>query len=124
MQILIKTLIIIFFFILSYQIFLAHFYVSLEGLENYREYDKNDPNNVLILAQQNAGNIEVLRKSIDDLSGVKQDIKEIRGDITNLNNQVDDLLQAQQSYLNENMPSSPPNITGAVDEKEEDPIVV
>lgn len=120
MQILIKSLIIIFFFILSYQIFLAHFYVSIEGLENYQEYDKKDPNNVMILAQQNAGNIEVLRKSIDDLSGVKQDIKEIRGDITNLNNQVDDLLQAQQSYLNENMPNKTPNITGAVDEKEDE----
>lgn len=124
MQILIKSLIIIFFFILSYQIFLAHFSVSMEGLENYQEYDKKDPNNVMILAQQNAGNIEVLRKSIDDLSGVKQDIKEIRGDINNLNNQVDDLLQAQQSYLNDNMPNKTPNITGAVDDKEEEPKVV
>ena len=40
----------------------------MEGLENYKEYDTNDPNNVMILAQQNAGNIEVLRKQFDNIS--------------------------------------------------------
>ena len=63
----INILIVFFIILIIYQIFLAHFSNNvIEGLENYKEYDTNDPNNVMILAQQNAGNIEVLRKQFDD----------------------------------------------------------
>ena len=59
----INLLIIIFIILITYQIFLAHFSNSIiEGLEDYKDYDTNDPNNVMILAQQNAGNIEVLKQ--------------------------------------------------------------
>lgn len=115
-----KSIILFFFILISYQLILAlleYNNQTIEGLENYQEYDKND---VMILAKQNAGNIEVLRKSVDDLSGLKQEVRDIQSDIVHLNSQVDDLVQAQQSYLNENMPSKPPEITGALDDKEEE----
>jgi len=115
-----KSIILFFFILISYQLILAlldYNNQTIEGLENYQEYDKND---VMILAKQNAGNIEVLRKSVDDLSGLKQEVRDIQSDIVHLNSQVDDLVQAQQSYLNENMPSKPPEITGALDDKEKE----
>lgn len=115
----INLLIIIFFLLIIYQIFLAHFFNSIiEGLEDYKEYDTNDPNNVMILAQQNAGNIEVLRKQFDNISGLNQEVQDISGNVANLTKQVDDLVKAQEDYLAQNLPAEPPEITGAEDEDE------
>ena len=116
----INLLIIIFIVLIVYQIFLAHFsYGIIEGLDNYKEYNTNDPNNVMILAQQNAGNIEVLKQQFDKISGLKQHIEDMRGNIDNLTKQVDDLVQAQEDYLAQNLPAEPPVVTGAEDEGEE-----
>jgi hypothetical protein len=121
----INFLIIIFIILIAYQIFLAHFsYSTIEGLENYKEYDTSDPNNVMILAQQNAGNIEVLKQQFDKISGLKQQVEDISGNMVNLTKQVDDLVQAQQDYLAQNLPAEPPEITGAedeIDEEQEEP---
>lgn len=115
----INLLIIIFIILITYQIFLAHFSNNIiEGLENYKEYDTNDPNNVMILAQQNAGNIEVLKQEFDKISGLKQQVNDISGNLINLTKQVDDLVQAQQDYLAQNLPAEPPEVTGAEDEEE------
>lgn len=115
----INLLIIIFIILITYQIFLAHFSNNIiEGLENYKEYDTNDPNNVMILAQQNAGNIEVLKQEFDKISGLKQQVNDISGNLVNLTKQVDDLVQAQQDYLAQNLPAEPPQVTGAEDEEE------
>jgi hypothetical protein len=118
MLLLINILIVLFVLILSYQIFLAHFYQK-EGLENYKEYDTSDPNNVMILAQQNAGNIEVLRRSLDNLTGLKEEVEDISGNVVTLTTQVNDLLQAQQDYISQVTPPEPPEISGAVEEEEE-----
>jgi len=118
----INLLIIIFIILITYQIFLAHFSDSIiEGLENYKEYDTQDPNNVMILAQQNAGNIEVLKQEFDKISGLKQQVDDISGNMINLTKQVDDLVQAQQDYLAQNLPAEPPEVTGAEDVDEEEP---
>ena len=118
----INFLIIIFIILIIYQIFLAHFSDSIiEGLENYKDYDTNDPNNVMILAQQNAGNIEVLKQEFEKISGLKQEVDDISGNMVNLTKQVDDLVEAQADYLAQNLPAEPPEITGAEDEDEEDP---
>ena len=57
---LIKLLIVFFTFLIGYQLFLFIFKKGelIEGLENeeYKAYNKDDPNGALILAQQNAGN--------------------------------------------------------------------
>jgi|688.fasta_scaffold281273_3 hypothetical protein len=121
----INLLIIIFIILMTYQIFLAHFSDSIiEGLENYKEYDTNDPNNVMILAQQNAGNIEVLKQEFEKVSGLKQQVDDISGNMINLTKQVDDLVQAQQDYLAQNLPAEPPEISGADDEEDTEEIVV
>ena len=57
---LVNVLIVFFLLLILYQIFLAYFN-CVEGLDNYQNYDLNNPNNALILAQQNAGNIEFLK---------------------------------------------------------------
>lgn len=115
----VNLLIIIFIILIIYQIFLAHFSDSIiEGLENYKEYDTSDPNNVMILAQQNAGNIEVLKQQFDKISGLKQHVEDMSGNIDNLTKQVDDLVQAQQDYLAQNLPAEPPEVTGADEEEE------
>jgi len=116
---LILFLIILFVIIISYQLFLAHVGVT-EGLENYKEYDTNDPNNAMILAQQNAGNIEVLKTNFDGLSGLKQIVTDMSGNITNLQTQVDGLVQAQQDYISQSGLTEPPTITGAEDTPEEE----
>lgn len=115
----INLLIILFIILIIYQIFLAHFSDNImEGLENYKEYDTSDPNNVMILAQQNAGNIEVLKQQFDKISGLKQEVDDISGNVVNLTKQVDDLVQAQQDYLAQNLPAEPPEVTGAEDEED------
>lgn len=115
----INLLIIIFIILIIYQIFLAHFSDSIiEGLENYKEYDTNDPNNVMILAQQNAGNIDVLKQQFEKISGLKQQVDDISGNMVNLTKQVDDLVKAQEDYLAQNLPADMPEVTGAEDEEE------
>jgi len=119
---LINLLIILFILLITYQIFLAHFSNSIiEGLEDYKEYDTNDPNNVMILVQQNSGNIEVLRKQFDNISGLNQEVQDISGNVANLTKQVDDLVKAQEDYLAEKLPEKPPEVTGADEELDEEP---
>ena len=116
----INILIIFFVFLIIYQIFLAHFSNSIiEGLENYKEYDTIDTSNVTLLAEQNANNIQVFKKEFDDISGLKQEVQDISGNVANLTKQVEDLVKSQEDYLAEKLPEEPPEITGAEDDEEE-----
>jgi phage-related minor tail protein len=72
----------------------------------------------MILAQQNAGNIEVLKQQFDKMSGLKQHIQDMSGNIDNLTKQVEDLAKAQEDYLAQNLPAEPPEITGADEEED------
>jgi hypothetical protein len=110
-------LIAFFSLLIFYQIFLEYFNETIiEGMDNeYKDYDTNDPNNVMILAQQNAGNIQVLKQQLDSLLGLDQEVKDISGNVVLLQQQVTDLVQAQQNYASQMMPTSTPDITGAED---------
>jgi hypothetical protein len=116
----INILVLFFIILLIYQIFLAIFQNSiLEGLTNsstsqqYQPYDTNNPNNALILAQQNAGNIQVLEQQMNGLLSLNQEVQDISGNVANLQTQVNGIVAAQQQY-SQNMTSSPPPvITGA-----------
>uniref|UniRef100_A0A6C0HWH9 Uncharacterized protein n=1 Tax=viral metagenome TaxID=1070528 RepID=A0A6C0HWH9_9ZZZZ len=126
----IVSLLIIFFIILiSYQLILAIWGNNvLEGLENatttttttppvqtYQEYNTNDPNNpnsALILAQQNAGNIEYLKQRVNDLMGMKQQVTDISLNVVALNDQVAGLVQQQATYAQSIAGSQPANISG------------
>jgi predicted PurR-regulated permease PerM len=113
---LINILIVFFIFLILYQIILASNIV--EGLENqnqYQSYDTNNPNNALILAQQNAGNIEYLKERIDNVQGIYQQVQDLSGNVSTLQTQVDGLLQAQQDYANQLTGGTAPEITGTID---------
>lgn len=118
---LIHFLIIVFVSLIVYQVYLAIFPINnplIEGLENttsepeYKPYNLNDPNNSLILAQQNAGNIEVLKGRIDNLDGVKQRVDDMQQSINSMQTQIDGLVQQQADYAQQIAGSTPPEVTG------------
>ena len=122
---LIKILIVFFIFLIGYQLFLHIFKKGdlIEGLENeeYKPYNKDDPNNALILAQQNAGNIEVIKGRIDKIDASKDEMKneiqkkikdEIEPKFLSMQTQIDGLVQQQADYANDLMGDEPPSLEG------------
>ena len=100
-------------------------YPLQEGVENqsseYKTYDTNDPNNALILGQQNAGNIEYLRSRVDNLDGVKEQIVQMKTDMTTMQTQMDSLVQQQADYAAEIAGgTTPPEVTGTEEDEEEE----
>ena len=114
---LINLLILFFIVLIFYQIFLAYVENNIiEGLTNqqYQPYNTNDPNNALILAQQNAGNISVLKQQLDELDGLNKEVQDISGNVIELQGQVTKLIASQQQYATKMTGGSTPNISGAV----------
>ena len=112
---LVNILISFFVFLIIYQIILASNVV--EGLETqYKDYDTNNPANALILAQQNAGNIEYLKERIGAFQGIYQQVQDLSGNVFTLQDQVNGLMQAQQDYANQMTGGTAPDISGAVEE--------
>jgi methyl-accepting chemotaxis protein len=123
---LVSVLIIIFSLLLIYQIILAIFGENiLEGLENavpspsatstYKDYNTSDPNNPngpLILAQQNAGNIEYLKQRITELMGLQKQVTGISTNVDALNEQVAGLVQQQATYATSIAGNKPVDISG------------
>jgi hypothetical protein len=125
---LIKILIGFFMFLIGYQLFLALFSFMkkdslIEGLENeeYKPYNKDDPNNALILAQQNAGNIEVLKGRVDKIDASKDEMRseiqkkikdEIEPKFLSMQTQIDGLVDQQAQYANDLMGNEPPPLEG------------
>jgi len=87
----------------------------IEGMESqtYEPYDLNNPNNTLILAQQNAGNIQVLKKQMDGVLHLNREVQDLSGNLATLTTQVSNMIEEQQQYVQTNLPSTPPQITGA-----------
>jgi len=111
---LLNFLICFFIILIIYQIFLAYFN-NIEGLENqYQEYDDSNPNNVMILAQKNAGNIEVLRTQISSLLGLDKKVQDLSANYASLQGQVDNIMLEQKNYSEQMLPTETPEITGAV----------
>ncbi len=129
-MLLIYILIVLFVILMVYQAYLANGTFGnklIEGLENgdtttssstqeYKPYNLNDPNNSLILAQQNAGNIEVLKGRIDGLDGVKKRVDDMQQSIDLMQTQIDGLVQQQADYAQEIAGSTPPDVTGTDEE--------
>lgn len=119
---LVNILSIFFILIISYQLILAN--RVIEGLENnsdYKNYDTNNPANALILAQQNAGNIEYIKQRLDTVQGMYQQVQDLSGNVVALQDQVTGLISAQQDYATQMTGGVAPDITGATDE-EDDPL--
>ena len=119
---LVNLLIIFFIVLIIYQIFLAYFNNSItEGYENkdeYKPYDTNNPENALILAQQNAGNIIVIKGQLDNMLGINKQVQDLSGNVANLQQQVTDLVQAQNDYANQMTGGTEPEISGTTEEEE------
>jgi hypothetical protein len=117
---LIHTLIIFFIILIFYQIFLAHITSKISNIEGmdtqtqqqYKPYDLNNPNNALILSQQNAGNIQVLKQQMDGIFNLNNKVRDLSGNVTALQNQVSDLMVQQQQYVESKLPASTPEISG------------
>ena len=109
---LVNILVLFFIILIGYQIILANNIV--EGLETYQPYDTNNPANALILAQQNAGNIEYIKQRLDSVQGLDKEVQDISGNVITLQDQVNQLVSAQQQYATQLTGGTPPNITGAV----------
>ena len=121
MLMLVNVLIIFFIFLIVYQIILANYNI-VEGLKNsngkvYKPY----PPNALILAQQNAGNIEYLKKKTDDLQNINSIVNDLSGNVASLQQQVNGLVSAQQQMVTQMTGGSPPDITGAANNDIEQP---
>jgi len=86
----------------------------------YQPYNIDNPNNALILPQQNAGNIEVLKGRINDLDGVKKKVDSIQESVDSMQVQINQLVQQQADYAQELAGSTPPTITGTEEETVED----
>jgi hypothetical protein len=123
-MLLIYILIVLFVLLVTYQIILAVSPIFIqntliEGLENattssqeYKPYNISDPNNSLILPQQNAGNIEVLKGRVDKLDGLNDKVVTMQQSIDLMQTQIDGLVQQQADYAQEIAGSTPPDITG------------
>jgi hypothetical protein len=117
------TILIIFFTsIVLYKIlfYLGQTFSLIEGMEGgsdeYQKYG-DDP---MILAQQNAGNIEFLKSRVDDISNVKGDVETIKQDLRTMQIQVDGLVQQQADMANELSGGGEPLSVDGLDEEEEE----
>ena len=119
---LIKLLILFFILLIFYQIFLAIFGKKImEGLENenekeneksYQDYNTTDPKNVMILTQQNSGNIEYLKGQISQLTGLKEEVADIKHNVALLNDQLNEIGQQQAVAATQLAGSTPVTVTG------------
>jgi len=111
---LINLLIIIFIILITYQVFVAYSYNLIENLETqdakYEDYDTNNPNNALILAQQNAGNISIIKRKMDNLDGIKDDVENMQQNMDTMQTQIDGLVSQQAEYATEMSGGSEPPI--------------
>lgn len=92
-----------------------------KATDEYQAYNTDSPNNCLILAQQNAGNIEVLKGRVDGLDEVKKKVDTMKTNLELMQTQVDGLVQQQADYAAEIAGGTEPmEITGTMTEDVED----
>ena len=118
MSILINALLFLFTLLIFIQVYQIH--QVKEGLDpgqSTSTYQPYDPNNPTILAQQNAGNIQVLKEQLDELKGIKGEVEDISKNLYTLTDQVNQYMVQQGTNAQSQLPSTPPTFTG-VDEED------
>ncbi len=83
-----------------------------EDDDDFKKYDTNDPNNALILAQQNAGNIMSLEQKIETQQAFVQRLDDLENTVENQQTQLDGLVEQQAQYAQDISASEPVEITG------------
>jgi hypothetical protein len=115
------TLLIIFFtsiILYKFILFIGKSLNVIEGMENeYQEYNSNDP---MILAQQNAGNIEYLKSRMTDVESIKGDVDTMKQDMKTMQIQIDGLVQQQADMASELTGGGEPVEVDGLDEEEEE----
>jgi len=104
--------------LLLYQIIIAHFYTSKEGVDDtmtiqtpeYSSYNDNPS----ILANKNAANIENLKARMDSFDEIKQHVDDLSGAVDILNTQMDEL-QSQTVSNTDDLVNSMPDINATTD---------
>jgi hypothetical protein len=81
----------------------------IEGLDKYQDYNQN---NVFILAQKNAANIQVLKENVDQLQGVKSKVDEHTKSIEQLTSQLNQIMMQQGLFAQSKLPNAPLNVSG------------
>lgn len=114
MPILLELLILFFITLIAYQLLSCEREREgfQEGMDEYKDYNTSDPNNAMILAQQNAGNIAVLKKQMDEIMGFKDTIVDICGNIVSLNDQMNAIVQAQADSVQQVNGGQPIAVSG------------
>jgi len=129
----INLLVIFFMILITSQIILARNDSLIEGLtglppgsppnpssnSSYQPYNTNNEQNALVLAQQNAGNIEYLKGRIEDIQSMSlyKQVQDLSGNILTLQEQVGGLVTAQKEYANQMTGGVAPDISGATSEE-------
>ena len=114
-------ILIIFFLLLLLWHFVPIVFTNKEGMEDYQDYDTNDPNNTMILVQQNAGNIKFLKGRVDDLAGINDKVTDLQSQVDLMSSQMDDLVQQQADFAQDMAGDTPADVTGTdLSEDDED----
>ena len=93
--------------------------LTTTGQPTDNTYKPYAPNDALILSQQNAGNIQVLKGQIDDLEHLERRVSTAEDNINALQQQMDSLANQQAEYAQEMAGNTPPTITGTEEDEEE-----
>jgi hypothetical protein len=123
MPLLVNFLSILFISLILYQLFLAYTskdftYLEgfVEGLETDQVYKDYDGNDAMILSQQNAGNIKVLKGQFDGIQGLDKRVTDLQTKVDTIQEQVNGIVSAQQDFAQQSMPSEPVSISGTEEE--------
>jgi len=79
------------------------------GTATYQPYSGTDP---LILAQQNAGNIEYLKQQLSALLNLSREVEDISANVITLNDQVGALVKAQADASQQLVGTQPLAVSG------------
>ncbi len=74
----------------------------------------------MILAQQNAGNIEYLKSRMEEVNSVKNDVVTMKQDMQSMQVQIDGLVQQQADMASELSGGGEPVAVDGLDEGEEE----
>ena len=116
---LVNILIIFFLFLIIYQFLAPSFKEGLETAPGpYMEY----PDDPMILGKQNAGNIEVLRTEVQNVTTLEPRVLQLETDVKNLNEQLAGI-QQQNSEAVSSFGNSTGELSGSKEEGQDDEIV-